>query len=81
MDELNQGPHKIDWGLGKDAVAEVEDVARAPGSVFENPPGLALDFVRSGQEDDGIQVSLNGDLWTKAFPGPGEINAPVQSDD
>lgn len=61
MDVIDEPEDMVDRGLGHDPVAEVEDVAGAPGGPIEDPAGPSLDFLDGAEEDRGVEVALDGD--------------------
>src|SRR5271165_1641656 len=70
----------IDRRLRENSMAQVEDVSGAPGRLLEDPPHLTLDLGEWCEEDDGVQVPLNGDLWSQAVPALPQVDPPIESD-
>src|SRR5262249_39271968 len=77
---VDQGSYVIDGGLGQDAVAQVEDVARASGGLAEDGGGAGSDLGHGGEEGGGVEVPLHRDLVPEAVPGDVEVDAPVDAD-
>src|SRR5262249_22164780 len=63
---VDQGSYVIDGGLGQDAVAQVEDVARASGGLAEDGGGAGSDLGHGGEEGGGVEVPLHRDLVPEA---------------
>jgi hypothetical protein len=63
LDEGGDLEDGVDRGVGNDAVAEVEDVAGAAGVEGEDFADAGLDDFGRGEEGDGIEVALDGDVW------------------
>ncbi len=81
MNDLDEGPDVVDGCLRQDAVAEVEDMAGASAGLCQDPSGLAGDLPWRGEQDDRIEVPLDGDPVTEPIPGPVQVDPPVQADD
>ena len=81
--ELDDGGQDARVGLGQDAVAEVEDVARCrlprPRLASTARVGL-LDHGPRRQAQGGVEVALQGVAGTDAPPGLVERHAPVDAD-
>ncbi len=60
MHGVDQGRHVVGGHAGKDAVAEVEDVAGPARGLVQNPLRLPPDLVRRGEQDDGVEVAHDG---------------------
>ena len=60
-------------------MAQVEDVAGSTGGLMQDSPGFPLDLGDGRQQDNGIEVSLDGDPRTQSVPGPGEVDPPVKA--
>ncbi len=70
----------IDGSLGHDAMPEVEDMAWASSSLSQDPPGLTLDLLSWGEQEGGVEISLDGDAVPQPLPGLIQLDAPVQAD-
>ena len=70
----------IDRCIGKDAMAEVEDMARPTPCLIKNPLHFLLDQIRFTEEDNGIEISLNGNIITNAGPSLTDIHPPIHAD-
>ena len=67
--------------FGKNAVAEIEDMAGTSGGLAQNVLGPLLEFFPIGEEQHGIEIALHRAFQTKALPSGVERNAPVQAND
>jgi hypothetical protein len=81
MHDVDQGSDVVDWGLGHDTVAQVEDMSRAATGLGEDPPGLKFDLRHRCQEHHRVEIPLYGNTGAESFPGSIEIDAPIESDD
>jgi hypothetical protein len=80
VDHIDQSPDMIDWRVWKDTMAQVEDVSTAPRRLSEDLSHLALDLGRWCEEDDRVEVTLDGDVRSEAVRGQPQVDPPVQSD-
>ena len=71
----------VDGGLREDAVTQVEDMAGTGSGLREDSAGLAFDFRHGCEQDDRVEIALNGDVVAEPLPGPVELDPPVQADD
>src|ERR1041384_7302635 len=69
MDEIHDGPHRGDVRLRKDAVAEIEDVARTSAGAGEDVANLTGPFRRGSEQGDGLEVALDRSLAGAAPAG------------
>ena len=60
MDEVDEASQVVRVGLGQDAVAEVEDVARPAARPREDPAGLLGDGVARAEQESRVEVALDG---------------------
>ena len=60
MDGVHEGADVIDRGVGQDAVAQVEDVARSAAGAGEDQRGATANLGRGCQQRGGIEVPLHG---------------------
>src|SRR5436305_5468963 len=67
--------------LGNNAVAEIENVAGAAGGLVEDFLRAAADIGFVGEENERVEVALNGFSLADDFPGVVETDAPVDPDD
>ena len=76
---VDQRAHVVDRRLGQDAVAEVEDVARAvpPPARGWRPRGARISGIGASSAV-GIEVALHGDVVAEPRPGRVEVDAPVE---
>jgi hypothetical protein len=58
----------IDRCVGKDAMAEVEDMARPTLCFIKNPLDLLFYQIRRTEENDRIEVPLYGDIVSETGP-------------
>lgn len=65
----------------ENAVAEVENVAGAVGGLVEDYFCLTLDFGPGAQEQNGVEVTLDGYVVAQAGPAGVEVGTPVEADD
>ena len=70
----------LDRGLGKDTMAEVEDVAGLAEGGDEFGGGLA-DLRWRAEEDGRIEVALQGNARAELAAESGEIDTPVDAED
>ena len=80
MHQARQILHIVHRRFGQDSVAQIEDVAGAPGGEAEDFFRAPLQFLPVGKEQDGIEISLHGALVIEAGPALIEGNTPVESD-
>src|SRR6266481_5415971 len=59
MDEIHDGTHGSDVGFRKNAVAEIEDVARTSPRAGEDVANLTGTFGRGCEQGDGLEVALD----------------------
>src|ERR1035437_1065091 len=69
------------WGVGDDAVAEVEDVAGASYGLGEDFGDAGSEDLFGGEESDGVEVALDGDGVVEGAPGLIKRSAPVEAED
>src|SRR5690349_4571342 len=81
MDGFHESDGVFDGRLLEDAVAQVEDVAGAVGGLVENLFGAAADGFFVGEEDERVEVALDGAALADGLPGVVEANPPVDADD
>ena len=81
VDDVDQGADVVDGGLRQDPVTEVEDMARTAPGLRQDSPGLALDFLERSEQDDRIEIPLDGDVMTEPLPGLIELDPPIEADD
>ena len=80
MDHIHQCPDVFDGSLGQNSMAEIEDVAGPAGRLLKDAACLTLDLRYVGEQDDGIEIALHGDLGTESCPGSRKVDAPVEPD-
>ena len=80
MDRVHHGLHVVHRGFRKDAVAEVEDVARAALGPPQDVPDPLADLRGRRQQGHGVQVALDGHVVAHAAPCPVQVHAPVHPD-
>ena len=68
-------------GVGRDAVAKVEDVTRMTGVALQDRVDLRRDDLPRSAEDRRVEVALQGPVGGHAPTGLGEGNPPVHADD
>ena len=77
---LDEEPGIFDWRVLKDAVAEIQDVARAA----EGCDGFLRDAANlfgRAEEDGGVDVALDGDAWAELCTESAKVDAPVDAED
>src|ERR1039458_1052055 len=79
-DVCAKGLHVLYRGFLKNAVAEIEDVARASSSAAQNVFRARLDFFPLGEKQHGIEIALHRALVAEALPSGIERNTPVEAD-
>src|ERR1039457_725559 len=72
--------HVVHRSFGKNAVAEIKDVARASGGLAQNIFGSRFEFFPIGEEQHRIEIALDGAFETEAPPSGVERNTPVEAD-
>ena len=80
VDEIHEAAQDVGIGLGKDAMAEVEDVARAAAGEIEDPARRLLDVRPRSEEEGRIEVALDGSVADER-PAVIESDPPVEADD
>src|SRR5438270_12354076 len=80
LDRLDQQLEVLQRRVGKDAVAEVEDVAGAPAGPSQHVPGPPADQLGRAEQDGRVAVALDATL---AEPGPAGVAAhsPIDGGD
>jgi hypothetical protein len=68
-------------GLRKDAVAEVEDVARPAADGLEDAERLGLDTLERSQQQRRVEVPLDAAPVADLGPPALDRNSPVKTDD
>ena len=81
MNGFDQSDHIIDGRLRQDSMAQVKDMtgpaAGAAQDLFDSP----ANFSGRGKEHGWIEIPLDRDIASQAFPGFVEIYSPVHADD
>src|SRR5215208_7490351 len=78
--ELDE-PAQDGWiGVRKDAVTEVEDVARAPARPLENVKRPRLGAFPRPEQQRGIEVTLHSPAFADVGPALVERDPPVEAD-
>src|SRR6266446_4379360 len=80
VDHVDERLHVIDGRVGQDAVAEVEDVARAAAGAAQDVGNPLADVRGLRHQHDGIEVALHRDVVTDGGPRGVELDPPVQAD-
>src|SRR5882762_10754392 len=80
MDEIYDGPHGGDIGFRKNAVAEVEDVARTSPRPREDVADLTRTLRGRGKQCCGLEIALDCAV-SDAGPRGVQRNPPVDADD
>src|SRR5579862_8273450 len=75
------GLYAFDRGVGHDAVAEIEDVARAPPGGTENLFYTLFQNLDWSKESDGVEIALHRVVVSNRTPAFVERLSPVESDD
>src|SRR5260370_12401290 len=73
--------HVLDRGLGQDAVAQIEDVAVAAARELKNMLGARFQLLPIREEQDRVQISLDGAAIFEIAPAFVQRDAPVEADD
>ena len=81
MNGLGNGLDGFEAGIGRDAVAEVEDKSIAPAHLFEDAGGFGCGGFGAGQQQGGVEVALHGDGGRNLFADIGQTDAPVDTED
>ena len=81
MDGIDERDHVFDGRTGHDAVAEVKNMSGSCVDLIEDDFGAPANLCRGCEEDDGVEVSLNGDIVSEAFPGCGQVHSPIEAYD
>ena len=61
MHQVDEAGEDLGVGLGRDAVAEVDDVARGGGAAAEHVEGVLLEGLPAGQQPGRVDVALERD--------------------
>jgi len=77
---LDEEADVLDRRVRQDAVAEVEDVPGATGSLVEDLLGLASQVVTGSEERGRVEVALDGAIGADCRPGVGQCDTPVDAD-
>src|SRR5258705_296336 len=80
MHEIHDRPNRGDIGFRKNAVAEIEDVARTPPRPREDVADLTRTFGRGCEQGDWPEIPLDCTL-SDAGPRGVQRNPPVDADD
>src|SRR5207249_6837211 len=80
MDEIHDSAHGGDVGFRKDAMAEIEDVARTPTGLRKNCADLTRPLRGGCEQRRGLEIALDRTI-SDAGPCGIERNAPVDADD
>src|SRR5580692_4100544 len=80
-DHFNDGLDVFDRGVGHDAVAQIEDVARATGGGSQNRLDASFEDLEGCKECDGVKVALDGVAMAYRAPALVERLTPVEADD
>src|SRR5208282_4427029 len=80
VDRIDQRYHVIDRSLGQNAVAEIEDVARAPAGLVQNRLRARANLAHVGEQHDRVEISLYRDAVTETRPRLAQVHAPVKPD-
>ena len=78
--ERAQPAEHVGIGVGHDAVAEVEDVARPAGRAREHVERRRLDPLPRPEEDGAVEVALHAAVVADLLPAPVERDPPVEPD-
>src|SRR4029077_16046770 len=78
LDQRLQVLERTSW---QHAVAEVEDMARAPGRPFEDVAHPLDHEPARAEQHRRIEVALHPELVADTPPGGVEVDAPVERDD
>src|SRR5579883_2829132 len=76
-DHLDNGLHVVYRRFGKDAVAQVEDVARTRPCSAQQFVDSNLELGHGREQDHGVEIPLNGGAVADVHPGLVDIEAPV----
>src|SRR5262249_24683507 len=79
--DVDEGLDVFEWSLLVDAVAEIEDVARAARGALENGRGGAADLRRAREQHSGVEIALHGHVEAEPLPGRTQVDAPIETDD
>src|SRR5882672_2566399 len=81
MHEIHDGPHGSDVRLREHAVAEIEDVARAPTGTGEDVADLTGTLRRGREQRRRLEIALDRATPPHAGPSGVQRNPPVDADD
>src|SRR5690349_4072989 len=70
----------FEWCVRQDAVAEIENVARASGSATQHVVGGSEEAIRGSEERGRIEISLDGSVVSNRCPCFIERQPPVDAD-
>src|SRR2546430_4172835 len=80
MHEIYDSPHRSDVGLRQHAMAEIEDVARAPAGSCKDVADLTGTLRSGGEQRGGLEIALDRAI-SDASPGGIQRDPPVDADD
>ena len=79
VDVLHEASEVGGVGLGQDAVAEVEDVARATSGAGKYVVGTGLGYLEGSEEHGGVEVALNAVMVANAGPRAVKGHTPIDA--
>ncbi len=78
MHNLDQRFRVFRRDIGGDAVAKVENVAGAMLGGGQHLQGFAADRGDVGQQDDRVEIALDGNVVTDRLPAVAQIDSPIE---
>src|SRR4030042_16014 len=79
MNHIDQSYHILNWGVWKDPVSKIENMAGSPPYAIKNPPDFFLNEIDRAKENNRIEISLNGHIVTQTSPCFFKIHPPIDS--
>src|SRR5579875_1750739 len=80
MDHFDQLNDVLNRGVGKNSMTQIKDVPETSGGLPENFLNPLADERQIRIQDHRIEISLNGDLRSQAFPGFIQFDVRIKSD-
>ena len=69
----------FDFGLGKDAMPQVEDMARGATHGLQQSHSLASDDGGRGVEEHGVEIALHRDIGGQRAADDGKVVGPIHA--
>lgn len=77
MNSIDQCNGVIDGGLRKDAMPEIENVARSAGGLVQYKFSLLANFIGIRQQHGWVKIALDGSVVADGLPGVIQTRPPI----